>query len=83
MVYPEFGPGAVTVGSMLLTHPARLVSYNDLGIDIPGDEFDYGADGSFDYAPFLYFYDGEVRFGAGGVARASGYYGSASVSVPQ
>ncbi|MFH1451503.1 MAG: hypothetical protein ABIF89_02775 [bacterium] len=34
----EFGLGAFEVGCMLLTHPERFVSPDDLGIDCAGDE---------------------------------------------
>ena len=83
MIYPEFGPGAVTVGSMLLAHPARLVSYNDLWIDVPGDEFDCVGDGRFGDAPYLRFAGYEVEFGTYDVDDAGGRYGSASASIPQ
>lgn len=79
----EFGGYTVAVGSMLLTHPERLVSYDNLWIDLPGDEFDPGADGSFDGAPYFGFDVGEVRFGTRWVGSPNGYYGSVSLFLPQ
>lgn len=83
MTHPEFGFGSVAVGSMLLTHPERLVSYDDIWIDATGDEFSPEAVGQFSRAPYFYFYDGEVKFGTDDVGHAHGHYGSASGAVPQ
>ncbi len=80
----EFGLGAFAVGIMILTHPERLMNYDDLWIDCAGDEFDDPvSDVRFVHAPFFDFNDGEVKFGTGAVAYASGVYGSASGVVPQ
>lgn len=68
---------------MLLTHPERLQSYDDLWIDCPGDEYSWGGDGVFSGAPGLNCHDGRVDFGAKDVSSADGYYGSASGFVPQ
>lgn len=83
MTHPEFGLGAVGVGSMLLTHPKRLVSFNDLWIDVPGDEFSYDGGGQFGSAPYFHFRDDGVRFDANVVDDTYDHYGSASASVPQ
>ncbi len=83
MTHPEFGVHTVAAGSMLLTHPEQLVSYGDLWFDIPGDEFDPDADGSFDRAPYFGFYDGGVRFDTNWVGRAHESYGSVSLFLPQ
>lgn len=80
----EFGLGAFTVGIMILTHPERLMNYDDLWIDCAGDEFDVpDGDVRFDRAPCFYFYDGRVRFGTRWFDRANESYGSASGFVPQ
>jgi len=79
----EFGHGAFSTGSMLLTHPDRLQHYDDLWIDCAGDEFSPGGDGVFSKAPYFGFSDGEVEFAAGVVGYADGYYGSASGFLPQ
>ena len=85
MAGPEFGGFGgytVAVGSMLLTHPERLVSINDLWIDVAGDEF-AGADGSFGRAPFFDFDDGGVGFGTDWVVSPCEDCGSASLFLPQ
>lgn len=79
----EVGFGIYEVLIMLLTHPERLQSYNDLWIDCPGDEYSPGGNGVFSYAPRLRFRDGQVGFGAGVLSSANRYYGSASGFVPQ
>lgn len=68
---------------ILLTHPERLQSYDDLGIDCPGDEYSYNADGAFSGAPFLCFSGGGVDFDAGGLSAVRGDFGSASAFLPQ
>lgn len=80
---PEFGLGAFTVGCMILTHPERLVHWEQLHIDCPGDKFSADADGQFAHAPFFLFYDDEVKFGARRVSDAFGPFGSASGFLPQ
>lgn len=86
----EFGGYTLAVGSMLLVHPERLVSYDDLWMDIPGDEFDPGADGSFGYAPDFRFNDDRVRFHMRWVrfhmrwvSRPHEHCGSVSLFLPQ
>lgn len=80
----EFGLGTFANGIMLLTHPERRVSYDDLWIDCAGDEYDYpGDDVRFGSAPYFLFDDGWVEFGAGWVDRASVHYGAASGWFPQ
>ena len=79
----EFGLGSFIVGCMILSHPERLVQWEQLHIDCPGDEYSPGADGQFSNAPIFYFLDGRVRFDAFRVGNADGYYGSASGFVSQ
>ena len=86
----EFGLGAYEVGMMLLTHPERLVNFNDLwidcpGIDCPGDEYSWSADGQFGHAPYFRFYDDDGGFGFGMrfVDIDYDFYGSASGFLPQ
>lgn len=80
----EFGLGAFAVGIMILTHPERLMHFDDLWIDCSGDEFDDpDSDVRFARAPYFCFCDGEVKFGTGFVDDASAYYGSASGFGPQ
>ena len=79
----EFGLGSLAVGSIVLTHPERIVRWEELDMDCSGDEFSLDADGSFLHAPIFSFYDGKVGFGAHRVDIAGGSYGSASGVVPQ
>ncbi len=80
----EFGLGAFAVGIMILTHPKRLMNYDDLWIDCAGDEFDDPGSGvRFGHAPCFLFRGGGVKFGTGTVGNASECYGSASGVVPQ
>ena len=57
----EFGLGSLAVGSIVLTHPERLVRWEGLDMDCSGDEFSPGADGGFSRSPCFYF-DGGVWF---------------------
>ncbi|HLC64011.1 MAG TPA: hypothetical protein VJK25_01500, partial [Patescibacteria group bacterium] len=79
----EFGLGSLAVGSIVLTHPERLVRWEELDMDCSGDEFAPGASGGFSVAPYFYFSDDEVRFGALLAGRASDRCGSASGFSPQ
>ena len=80
----EFGLGAFAIGIMILTHPERLMNYDDLYIDCAGDEFDDpGADVRFGHAPVFRFYGGKVKFVTDWFDVANGHYGSASAFVPQ
>jgi hypothetical protein len=79
----EYPIGSYEVCIMLLTHPERLLDFNDLWIDCPGDEYTPDGDGVFSKSPCLGFDDGWLGFGAGVVSRASGCYGSASAFLPQ
>jgi len=79
----EFGLSAFEVGCMLLTHPERLVSYDDLWIDCAGDEYSPGAAGRFGHAPFFVFSDDGVGFDAFWFDGADDGDGSASGFVPQ
>ncbi len=79
----EFGLGSVAGCSIILTHPKRIVCFDELGMDLPGDEYSSGAGGQFGHAPCLDFYDDGVGFGAGEVSDADGSFGSASGFLPQ
>jgi hypothetical protein len=79
----EFGLGNLAAGSIVLTHPERLVRWEELDMDCSGDEFSPDADGDFSSAPYFYFYNGEVKFDAYWVDSANDYYGSASGFFPQ
>ena len=79
----EFGFGSLAVGSIVLTHPERIVRWKELDMDCSGDEFSPDADGSFSRSPFFVFCDGRVLFFAGRVGRSRDDFGSASGFVPQ
>lgn len=80
----EFGLGAFAVGIMILTHPERLMNYDDLWIDCGGDEFDApDSDVRFGHAPYFLFHGDEVEFDTSYVGPAHDSYGSASGLVPQ
>lgn len=51
----EFGLGSLAVGSIVLTHPERLVRWEELDMDCSGDEFSPEADGGFSESPCFYF----------------------------
>ncbi|MBI2625137.1 MAG: hypothetical protein HYW70_02295 [Candidatus Nealsonbacteria bacterium] len=74
----EFGLGSFIAGCMILSHPERLVQWEQLHIDCPGDEYSPGADGRFDSAPIFFFVDSEVKFNAFWVSLAREHDGSAS-----
>jgi hypothetical protein len=79
----EFGLGSLAVGSIVLTHPERLVRWGELDTDCAGDKFAPDADGVFSYAPIFSFLDGKVEFRAHWFAHAYAKYGSVSAFVPQ
>ena len=79
----EFGFGSLAVGSIVLTHPERIVRWKELDMDCSGDEFSPGADGSFSHTPIFVFHDGKVKFCACGVGLTYDVFGSASGFVPQ
>jgi len=74
----EFGLGAFEIGCMLLTHPERLFSYDDLNIDCAGGEYSPDADGEFYEAFFFRFFDGRIEFGYDDLKHADPGYGSSS-----
>jgi len=79
----EYGLGAFAVGIMLLTHPERLMNYDDLYVDCAGDEYAPEADGDFSYAPLFGFGVDRVEFRAYWFVDAHDHYGSASAFLPQ
>lgn len=81
----EFGLGSLAVGSIVLTHPERLVRWEELDMDCSGDEFSPGAGGDFSGSPCFYGYvgGGEVGFGARFVDYPRGLFGSVSGFLSQ
>ncbi len=74
----EFGLGSLAVGSIVLTHPERLVRWEELDMDCSGDEFSPEADGDFSGAPCFHFYNGGVPFHVCHCGHAYEDYGSVS-----
>ena len=74
----EFGLGAYHVAIMLLTHPERLSTGNELWIYAPGDEYSYRGDGTFELAPIFYFRSGEIGFDVIWFDGNYDFYGAAS-----
>jgi hypothetical protein len=79
----EFGFGAYEVAIMLLTHPERLVDYNDLWIGCAGDEYAPRAGFVFSGYPFWGFFGGELGFSSGDVVNPGESCGSASGCLPE
>jgi len=79
----ESGLGAFVVGIMILTHPERLMNYDDMWVDCAGDEFAPDADGDFSLAPFFFFHAGKVKFHAYWYDFALERFGSASAFLSQ
>ena len=78
----EYGLTSVAVGSIVLVHPERLVRWEELDMEMAGDEFSVGGDGQFGHAPYFDFL-GRAKFGASDVSGADGGFGSASGFVSQ
>jgi len=79
----EVGLYSLAAGSIILTHPKRLVRYEELDMDCAGDEYSPDADGDFSDAPVFYFVDGEVEFSTAYVGHPYKRFGSASAFVSQ
>ena len=81
-VATEYGLTSVAGGSIVLVHPERLVRWEELDMDMAGDEFSDGGDGQFGRAPYFCFC-GKAGFDTDDVSVLSGEYGSSSGFVPQ
>lgn len=79
----EFGLGSLAVGSIVLTHPERLVRWEELDMDCSGDEFSPEADGDFSRSPYFGFIVGKVEFGTYFVGYPIDYFGSVSGFLSQ
>ena len=79
----EFGLGSLAVGSIVLTHPERIVRWEELDMDCSGDEFSSEADGAFSLSPCFRFYASLVRFGTYFVDGPSDRFGSVSGFLSQ
>lgn len=81
-VRSEFGLGSLAVDSILLTHPKRLVRWEELDMDCSGDEFSPEADGDFSESPCFHFGVGKVVFDAEFVDNPRDLFGSVSGFLP-
>lgn len=80
--YSEFGLGAFAIGVMLLTHPQRFQSYNDIWIDCIGDE--YAPNGRGDWRGVQCFRsNGDTLYFSGRWDGPEEHSGSPSGFVPQ
>ncbi|MCX6787356.1 MAG: hypothetical protein NTY93_02415 [Candidatus Kaiserbacteria bacterium] len=81
----EFGLGSLAVGSIVLTHPERIVRSEELEIGCPGDELTPENFGSFFWSPCFYFERNGcmVCFDMYYYASHEDYYGFASAFLPQ
>ncbi len=80
----EFGLGVFATGCMLLTHPERLMQYNDLWILCSGDEFSPDGNCKFTNVPYLGLSgDGSFIFNPESIEIVSEYFGTPSGFYPQ
>ena len=68
---------------MLLTHPERFATGNELWIDFSGAEYSPDADGRFENCPYANFHGGLVNFGSDWFGYTYGNFGSVSAFLPQ
>jgi len=83
MEQDEFGAGVVEGGSVIITHPKRLVRYDQLHMDLSGDERSPGGGDSFGYAPYLCPHDDKVGLHSNWTGYAYRQWGSVSFHPPQ
>ena len=79
----EFGLGLFGNLCIILTHPERLSTGEELWMDCTGDERSPGADGQFESVPYLNFNDGGFQLGNNWFDDAIDDYGSSSGFLPQ
>ena len=79
----EYGLNSLMGCAIALTHPERFVRSDELGMDLPGDEFAPNGDGRFVGAPILHCIDGRFGFGTTGGGSYGALYGSASGFLSQ
>lgn len=74
----EFGLGIFATMAMLLVHPKRLQTWEQLHWDCAGDDYDWDADDQWTDCPDCRFGDDEVELDADGVDDVYQSFGSAS-----
>jgi hypothetical protein len=78
MLGNEFGLGVFEVGCMMLTHPKREITRNQLHPECGGDEFPTETDGQIASAPFFSVKNDELRLDAVKVDNPGDAFGCAS-----
>lgn len=78
----EFGLGLFEGIIMLVTHPERLSSDNDLWIEFPGDSFSPDPKGEPTHTPFINIINGEIGIGTSLSMMPGARYGSATWFMP-
>lgn len=73
----EIPLGIVEIGAMILTHPERFISEDDLWIDCLGDVH-LDEDGEYGAAPRLGFQDGRLIASYKSFDRPEGFYDATS-----
>ena len=77
----EFGLGSLAVGSIVLTHPKRLVRWRELDMDCAGDEFAPNGD-DFCKVPGFRVSGRAAKFGMGFVGDPRDHFGSVTGFLP-
>lgn len=79
----EFGLDLVAAIAIELTHSTRFVRFDELDIDLPGNQYRSDPDGGFVKAPRLFFDGDGVELDASRVESYGDDFGSASGFLPQ
>jgi hypothetical protein len=82
----EYGLGAFEVGSMILTHPERFATEEDVGTDCCGDEVSLKPDDYHRNAPCFTYRSGKLQFDimpSGGAGTTYGMCGAVSAFMPE
>ena len=78
----EFGLGSLAVGSIVLTHPERLVRWRELDMDCAGDDFAPYADDDFYKVPGFHVSGITAKFGMGFIGDPRDRFGSVTGFLP-
>lgn len=78
----ELGLGLFEGIIMLITHPERLNSDDDLWIEFPGDSYYPCPEGMPIHTPFMNIVDGEIGVGTSLTNEPGAHYGSATWFLP-
>lgn len=78
----ECALGFFAIGCMLLTHPKRIVCYDDLYIDCSGDDWILPNKEQFTYQPGLFFFENGLDLGISDLTSGGSIYGSPTALLP-